>query len=117
MPGHICKFSPEAQALERVEFIVKTLRECFIRDNWRLDEHDAARVIQYFRWMAEGQPKKENDPEWDFVIKWTVKHGQWMDWILSGDPRCMIAAGTHEAVNKKGPERVKRSTKLEMSLS
>ena len=90
--GYIYKFSPAAQALERVEFIVKTLRECYVRDDWRLDEHDAARVVQYFRWRAEGQPEEDNDPEWDFVIKWFSAHGQSFDWVFYGDPRCMIAA-------------------------
>jgi hypothetical protein len=91
--GYIYKFSREAQVLERVEYIVKTLRGCYIRDDWRMDEHDAARVVQYFRWLAEGQPEPEDDPEWGFVLQWIVSHGQSFDWIFNGDPRCMITTG------------------------
>jgi hypothetical protein len=99
--GYIYPFSREAQALERVEYIVKTLRECYVRDDWRMDEHDAARVVQYFRWMAEGQPEEENDSEWSFVIKWMVAHGQSLDWIMDGDPRCMIITGMLLADTKR----------------
>ncbi len=111
--GYIYKFSPEAQALERVEYIVKTLRECYVRDDWRLDEHDAARVVQWFRWIAEGQPEEENDPEWGFVIKWMTKHGQSFDWILSGDPRCMIINGMLRADAKRPAK--KRPAKLRVA--
>jgi hypothetical protein len=53
---------------------------------------DAARVISYFRRLAEGQPELEFDPEWEFVVKWVSDHGQWFDWIVLGDPRSMICA-------------------------
>ena len=95
--GYIYEFSREAQALQRVEYIVKSLRECYVREGWRLDEHAAARVVRYFRWAAEGQPEPDNDPEFEFVIQWVTKHGQSFDWILSGDPRCMIITGVREA--------------------
>jgi hypothetical protein len=95
--GYIYEFSPEAQALERVKYIMKSLREGCVRGDWRLDEPDAARVVQYFRWVAEGQPEPENDPEWQFVIKWMIAHGQSFDWIMFGDPRCLIVSGARAA--------------------
>jgi hypothetical protein len=88
--GYIYKFSHEAQALERVEYIVQCLREGYVRDGWRLDEHAAARVVQYFRWYAQGQPKPDPDPEFEFVTKWMSENGQSFDWIFFGDPRGLI---------------------------
>ena len=88
--GYIYQFSPEAQALERIEYIVKALRESYVREGWRLDEPGAARVVRYFRWRAEGQPEPEPDPEAEFVWQWVNDHGQSFDWIISGDPRCLI---------------------------
>jgi hypothetical protein len=35
----------------------------------------------------------ENDPEWEFVIRWVSDHGQSFDWIMFGDPRGTICSG------------------------
>ena len=105
--GYIYKFSSEAQALERIKYVMETLRECYVREGWRLDDHDAARVVQYFRWAAEGQPEEDGDPEWEFVIEWMSKHGQSFDWILSGDPRGMIVTGLLEEEASDAKRRAK----------
>jgi hypothetical protein len=47
--------------------------------------------------LAEGQPEDPNDPEWEFVIKWVVSHGQSFEWTFSGDPRHMIIIGMQDA--------------------
>jgi hypothetical protein len=95
MPVHQSCEAGMNQALERIEFIVRTLRESFVREGWKLNEPDAARVIRYFRWAAEGRP--EPDPEAQFAWKWINAHGQSLDWIVSGDPRSMICAGVAAA--------------------
>jgi hypothetical protein len=96
--GYIYEYSEDAKALRRVEYIMKTLRECYVHEGWRLDEHDAARVVRYYRWAAEGQPMPDDDPEWEFVIRWFVKHGQSFDWVMFGDPRCMMVTGALDAI-------------------
>jgi hypothetical protein len=68
----------------------------YIREGWRLDEHDAARVVQYYRWAAAGQPMPDDDPEWEFVIRWAAKRGQSFIWIEFGDPVGMIVTGARE---------------------
>jgi hypothetical protein len=88
-----CTAPPGYSALERIEFIVRTLRESFVREGWKLNEPDAARVIRYFRRMAEGKPELEFDPEGRFVSQWVSDHGQSFDWIMLGDPRSMICVG------------------------
>jgi hypothetical protein len=93
MPVHQSCEAGMNGALERIEFIVRTLRESFVREGWKLNEPDAARVIRYFRWAAEGRPEPDPDPEAQFAWKWINAHGQSIDWIVSGDPRKMICAG------------------------
>jgi hypothetical protein len=66
------------------------------RGAWRLNEPDAARVVQYFRLRSEGRPELNFDPEAEFFRQWIRDHGQSMDWISRG-PRCMICLGAGRA--------------------
>jgi hypothetical protein len=81
------------QALERIQYVVKSLREGYVREGWLLDEARAERAIRYFRRLSEGQPELEFDPEVSFVSQWVADHGQSFDWIALGDPRSMICIG------------------------
>ena len=45
----------------------------------------------------EARPELEFDPEAKFVSQWVLDHGQSFDWIMLGDPRCMICLGAGRA--------------------
>jgi hypothetical protein len=38
----------------------------------------------------------DDDPEWEFVIRWAAKRGQSFIWIEFGDPVGMIVTGARE---------------------
>jgi len=66
---------------------------------------------------SEGQPEEDNDPEWDFVIKWMMEHGQSFDWILSGDPRCIITTGAMNPLKVVVKKRTKGGGMSEINLN
>lgn len=75
-------------ALERMEFIVNTLRTRYVCQGFKLDEEAADRALRYFRSFAAGEPEVES--EWYAALDFLSLHGQSTDWVILGDPSGMI---------------------------
>jgi len=73
-------------AADRIEIIA----DCLTNVGKAVDREAAARAVEYCRRVAAGEP--ENEPADIEMTKFVRAHGQSLDWIFFGDPRCMIAA-------------------------
>jgi hypothetical protein len=84
--------------LKRAEYVIECLRTRYICDSWSVDEEGAERALRYFRSQAAGEP--DNEEEWGHVIDFFSSHGQFLHWILNGDPSgliCGVASQSNRA--------------------
>jgi hypothetical protein len=77
--------------LARAEQIIDLLRTRYVRQDWKLDEEAAERMLQYFRHCAAGV--SVHGREWMAVVTFCGEHGQSLDWIVMGNPGGMICGG------------------------
>lgn len=70
----------------RLETIANVLRD-FEKP---VDLTAAARAVEYCRRCAAGEPE-DDEAFQELVVGFIAAHRQSLDWILFGDPRCMIA--------------------------
>jgi hypothetical protein len=84
---------------ERAEQVIDLLRTLHICPGWHenggLDEAGAERMLRYLARFAagDGDPDKDDDPDWEAMVKFCSAHGIELGWILRGDPSGMIIQG------------------------
>src|SRR5947208_1749242 len=87
--------------LARVEQIVDLLRTRYICEGWKMDEHGAARALDYFRRHIEGPPAfKDEDEEtsaYHQALEFFSSHGQNLHWIHDGSPGGMSCNLPHHS--------------------
>jgi hypothetical protein len=89
----------KALMIERAEKIVQVLRNCRVRDGWKLDEKRAAQFLQSMVDLDwEGVPSDE-------FLGWVSDHGQSLDWIILGDPSLMIVRAAAAGPTRPKPDR------------
>jgi hypothetical protein len=79
--------------LARVEQIVDLLRTRFVCEGWRMDEHGAARALDYFRRHVDGPAFTDEDEDttaYHQALEFFRSHGQNLDWIHDGNVGGMI---------------------------
>jgi hypothetical protein len=77
--------------LERAEHIVENLRALVGYDGIELDELEADRMLRWCRSGLAGEP--DDSTEFLAVNVFLERHGQSIDWLLTGNPTVMIYHG------------------------
>lgn len=91
-------------ALARAEYMIETLRTCYVREGFHdafLDDAKAERVLHYFRQFAAG---RDDESEYKAVIDFCAEYGQSLDWLFRGDVRGLIAGGAHRSCGASGSD-------------
>jgi len=68
---------------------IETITKCLTDFGKPVDRAAASRVAEYCRRQAAGEP--EDEPAFLELVEFAGAHRQSLDWIIFGDPRCMIA--------------------------
>ena len=76
---------------ERAEQIVEILRACVGCDGIELDELGADRLLQWCRSMSAGEP--DDRGEFPAINVFLERHGQSIDWLLTGNAQILICYG------------------------
>jgi hypothetical protein len=94
-PGDVAVFD-HAEALQRMEFLIKVLRAAYVREGWSVDEVGAANALTYMRAYAARPHHDVDDDDHDdaathAIVAFLGSHGQSLDWVFAGDPSGMIS--------------------------
>ena len=93
-----------AEAADRIEVILDCLTDPnrIISKMVKVDRAGAARAIAYFRRLAAGM-EADGDIQaeiWEFLRA----HKQCIDWVMTGDPTCMIVNLAVGTCSQKQPD-------------
>lgn len=83
------------KALERARYIVASLQSHLWQDDQTLPDEDAKGFLDIMTRWAFGCVEREYEIQ--TVARFCDKYGQSLDWLLLGDPVCMIVQGAANA--------------------